>query len=128
MRTIILGVMLVVAGLASAAEYNFSWSGDTFRNGMTLAVPGFFAGPLGEQNRGVHLFACDDADWDSATVHVDMGEILQAGADGVVTVEIGDLVSRPTVHAFFVRGEDHLVHAPHPIQLAPGQPGQPVNE
>ncbi len=132
----VLAVMLPAAALAG--EYALIWNGP-IDNGIETRIPGFFAGSVGAANLGVHLVIGDRAQWEDCEFRLDLGEIQRRDYDGWVTLNIGGLIEQPPFYAFFVRGDDHLVHTPHEIFYSarsgrpvievdagpPGQPGQP---
>ncbi|MBE0564896.1 MAG: hypothetical protein IH621_02995 [Krumholzibacteria bacterium] len=126
---------------AVAAEYALIWNGPV-DNGIETRIPGFFAGEVGAGNAGVHLVIGDAPAWEACTHRIDLGEIERRDYDGFVVLDIGGLIEQPPFYAYFVRGDDHQVHAPHEVFYTagsgrpvigvdagpPGQPGQPVVE
>ena len=121
----VLGAVILPAATL-AGEYALIWNGP-IDNGIETRIPGFFAGSVGAANVGVHLVIGDRAQWEDCEFRIDLGEIQRRDYDGWVVLNIGGLIEEPPFYAYFVRGDDPLVHTPHEI-LYSGRSRRPVIE
>ncbi len=98
----------------NAAEYALIWNGP-IDNGIEIRIPGFFAGAVGRRQSGRASGDRRSGRLGACTHRIDLGEIQRREFDGWVDLDIGGLIEEPPFYAFFVRGDDHLVHTPHEV-------------